>query len=175
MNRHGLVPVKLYIQKLAVSWVWHLEPSLLTSDGDRDDQGCPVQLRRLCTAQRSLATVKGGCVHPEKEVPCTQRCHGDYWQPPIKLLSLTPETLAWGWGEALPSFLGGWEIEGVGKEGWVSHTRGSLFFTRRTIFTDSSSKSSSILSGRGGKNRVEILLGNGVMYHEHGLSGKQEK
>lgn len=56
-----------------------------------------------------------------------------------------------GRGGSLPSFLGGWEIEGVGKERWVSHTRGSLFFTRRTIFTDSSSKSSSILSGRGGR------------------------
>lgn len=33
----------------------------------------------------------------------------------------------------------------------MPHTRGSLFFTKRTIFTDSSSKSSSILSGRGGR------------------------
>lgn len=31
------------------------------------------------------------------------------------------------------------------------HTKGSLFFTRRTIFTDSSSKSSSILSNNGGR------------------------
>lgn len=36
-------------------------------------------------------------------------------------------------------------------EGRRAHTRGSLFLTRRTIFTDSSSKSSSILSGRGGR------------------------
>lgn len=35
--------------------------------------------------------------------------------------------------------------------GYVIYTRGSWFFTSRTIFTDSSSKSSSKLSGRGGR------------------------
>ena len=35
--------------------------------------------------------------------------------------------------------------------GYLICTKGSLFFTSRTIFTDSSSKSSSKLSGRGGR------------------------
>lgn len=55
-------------------------------------------------------------------------------------------------GGCLPGFPGwGREAEERGAGERPVHTRGSLFFTKRTIFTDSSSKSSSMLSGRGGR------------------------
>lgn len=92
---------------------------------------------------------------------------------PTKLPSLTPKTS----GGSFPGFLGGWRWE-TGR-GWGREVRatyqGFLVFHQADNLHRFFIKILVNIIGQRGENGVKILLGNRVMYHEHGLSGKQEK